>query len=272
VLFSYRTLIDQGHPRFKQQLAGIKSVEALSPQRVKVTFQQPNSGSDLLRFGELPILPEHYWADRKFEQTTLEPPLLSGPYRISKVDNGRSVTFSRVADYWGRDLPTQRGRYNFDEVRFDFYRDLTVAFEAFKGNQFDVYLDYTAKNWAEGYDFPAVASGRVQKAEIPHRLPAATQALFFNTRRGQFQDIRVREALAELFDFEWTNKTLFYGAYRRIESYFPNSDFAAQGLPSEAELKLLSPYRSQLPDQLFKQPFQVSKTDGSGNLRPQMQK
>lgn len=272
VVFSYHLLLEQGHPRFRQQLSGIASVQKLDELRVRVDFKRPQSGSDLLRFGEIPILPEHYWRERDFSQSTLEPPLLSGPYRIAAVDNGQSITFERVKDYWGKDLAVNRGRHNIERVRFDFYRDLNVAFEAFKAGRVDVFVDYTAKNWAEGYDFPAVRDGRVIRAEIPHKLPGNTQALFFNTRRPQFQDLRVRQALAELFDFEWTNKTLFHGAYRRTESYFPNSEFAAQGLPTDAELALLLPHRDLLPEALFREPFQTSRTQGDGNLRPQLRR
>src|SRR5690606_22825998 len=148
--------------RFKQQLSGVKSVEKLNMHRIKVTFNEQRAGADLLRSGEMPILPEHYWKDRDFEKTTLEPPFLSDPYRIGAVQNGSSIRFDRVENYWGKDLPVNKGRYNFERVTFDFYRDLVVAFEAFKANRVDVYIDYTAKNWAQGYDFPAVKDGRVQ--------------------------------------------------------------------------------------------------------------
>ncbi|WP_211210689.1 extracellular solute-binding protein [Hahella ganghwensis] len=270
VLYSYNTLLAKGHPRFKQVLAGVKTVEAQGTKRVKVTFRQANSAKDLLRFGELPIIPEHYWQNRDFEKTTLESPLLSGPYKIASVDPGQSITYERVNDYWGKDLPVNRGRYNIDTVKVEFYRDQTVAFEAFKAGNLDIFLEYSSKNWATGYDFPAVDKGEVIKADIPHQIPAGVQGLFMNSRRAPLNDPVFRQAISLLFDFEWTNKALFYDAYKRTESYFPNSGYRATGVPEGQELDLLQRFRQQLPESLFTKAPPTFKTDGSGNIRPQL--
>ncbi|OZG74069.1 ABC transporter substrate-binding protein [Hahella sp. CCB-MM4] len=270
VVFSYNTLLAKGHPRFKQLLEGIESVEALESKKVKVRFKRPNSRKDLLRFGEMPILPEHYWKTKDFERTTLEPPLLSGPYKIASVEPGQNIVYQRVNDYWGKDLPINQGRYNFDKVTVEFYRDQTVAFEAFKAGNLDIFLEYSSKNWATGYDFPAVDEGKVVKVEIPHKIPAGVQGLFFNTRRPPLDNVDFRHALAVLFDFQWANKNLFYDAYTRTESYFPNSDYQARGVPDGKELKLLEPFRKILPPELFSLNPPTFDTDGSGNIRPQL--
>jgi microcin C transport system substrate-binding protein len=259
VVFSWETLKAQGHPRFALDFSEISSVVAISPLRVKVTFKQKNSGSAILRFGEMPILPKHYWESRHFEKTTLEPPLLSGSYRVAEVKPGQSISLARVSDYWGEHLPVNRGKYNFANVRIEFYRDLTVAFEAFKGGEFDIFLDYTAKNWATAYNFPALNEGRIIKREIPHRTPSGTQGFFFNTRKDVFQDIRTRRALSSVFDFAWANENLFYGAYQRSTSYFPNSIYAASGLPSAEELKLLEPFKDSLPTDVFTRELPVDE-------------
>jgi len=267
VVFSYQTLIAKGHPRFQQSLHGVASVSAPNPRQVKVVFKQAGQGANILRFGEMPVLPEHFWREREFTREPEIPPLLSGPYAVEKVDMGKSIRLVRQPDFWGKDLNIYRGRYNFDVVTIDYYRDQTVAFEAFKANRFDLYYDYTAKNWAQAYDFPALESGRVIKAEINHDIPSGTQGFFFNTRRALFSDKRVREALGLMFDFEWTNKALFNGAYTRSTSLYPNSEFSSTGLPEPDELALLEPFRKQLPAQLFTDPFTLPKSDGNGRLR-----
>jgi len=264
VAFSYRLLIKDGHPRFRTDLQGIERVDILNRHRIRFVFDKPGNPLLIMRLGELPVLPQHYWKGRDFRATTFEPPLGSGPYRISEVQPGRRVTFERVKDWWGAELPANRGKYNFNRVDVEFYRDSTVAFEAFKVGEFDFYIEHQAKNWANGYQFPAVLRGDVIRAEIPHQIPTQTQALFMNGRRQIFADIRVRQALGMMFDFEWTNRALFYGAYQRSESYYPNSDFAATGTPKGGEWLLLSPFRDQLPAELFTEPFELPKTDGRG--------
>lgn len=264
VAFSYRRLLKDGHPRYRTGLLGVRRVDILNRHRIRFVFENTNDSLLILRLSELPVLPQHYWKDRDFKATTFEPPLGSGPYRISQVQPGRQVVFERVRNWWGADLPVNRGKYNFDRVEVEFYRDSTVAFEAFKVGEFDFYIEHQAKNWANGYQFPAVQRGEVIRAEIPHQIPTQTQALFMNGRRETFSDIRVREALGLLFDFEWTNRALFYNAYQRSESYYPNSDFTATGIPEGAEWLLLSPYRKQLPPQLFTDAFQLPRTEGRG--------
>lgn len=264
VAFSYRLLIRDGHPRYRTDLQGVRRVDILNRHKIRFVFDKPDNTQLIMRLGELPVLPQHYWKDRDFRATTFEPPLGSGPYRISDVHPGRRIQFERVKNWWGANLAVNRGKYNFDRVEVEFYRDSTVAFEAFKVGEFDFYIEHQAKNWANGYQFPALARGEVVRAEIPHQIPTQTQALFMNSRRPLFADIRVRQALGMLLDFEWTNRALFYGAYQRSESYYPNSDFAATGRPEGGEWLLLSPFRDQLPAALFTDPFELPRTEGRG--------
>lgn len=264
VAFSYRTLLKDGHPQYRTALQEVQRVDILNRHRIRFVFKRSGNPLLVLRLGELPVLPQHYWKNRDFKATTFEPPLGSGPYRITQVRPGRSLVFERVKDYWGKDLPVNRGKYNFNRVEVEFYRDADVAFEAFKAGEFDIYIEHQAKNWFTGYDFPAVANGSVIKAQIPHQIPTQTQGLFMNTRRGNFADIRVREALGLMFNFEWTNRTLFNNAYQRSISYYPNSEFSATDVPAGREFLELAPYREELPPKLFTQPFLVSKTDGGG--------
>ncbi|MHA6493209.1 extracellular solute-binding protein [Pseudomonas borbori] len=264
VAFSYRLLLKQGHPQYRTNLQEIKRVDILNKHRIRFVFKRAGNPLLIMRLGELPVLPQHYWKDRDFKITTFEPPLGSGPYRITQVSPGRSLTFSRVKDWWGEQLPVNRGKYNFDQVDVEFYRDSHVAFEAFKAGEFDFYIEQQAKNWANGYRFPAVLRGDVVRVEIPHQIPTQTQALFMNSRRAIFADRKVREALGMMLDFEWTNRALFNNSYTRAASYYPNSEFSATGRPEGAEWLLLSPYRKQLPAKLFTQPFQVPQTAGRG--------
>jgi microcin C transport system substrate-binding protein len=217
--------------------------------------------------GQLPVLSRAYWSTRDFEKTTLEPPLGSGAYRVESVDPGRSITYRRVKDYWGAKLPVNAGRDNFDALRYDYYRDSTVAIEALKGGEYDFRLENVAKNWATAYATPAVTRGLLKKEEIRNEIPTGMQGFAFNIRRPLFQDPRVRRALGYAFDFEWSNKNLFYGAYTRTRSYFSNSELASSGLPSAEELKILEPFRGKIPDEVFTKEYQPPTTDGSGNIR-----
>jgi microcin C transport system substrate-binding protein len=264
VAFSYRTLLKQGHPQYRTSLQEVQRVDQLGPHRVRFVLKRSGNSLLILRLGEMPVLSRHYWKGRDFQATTFEPPVSSGPYRISEVEPGRRLVFERVKDWWGQGLAVNKGKYNFDRVEVEFYRDSNVAFEAFKAGEFDIYIEHQAKNWSNGYDFPAVAQGTVIKREITHRIPTQTQGLFFNTRHAQFSDTRVRQALGMLFDFEWTNRALFSGAYKRAKSYFPNSEFTATGVPAGAEWLLLAPWRDRLPPQLLTEPFEVPHTDGDG--------
>ncbi|MFG0381616.1 extracellular solute-binding protein [Pseudomonas sp. zbq_18] len=272
VAFSYRTLVRDGHPQYRTALQEVKRVDILNRHRIRFVLKRSNNPLLILRLGELPVLPQHYWKNRDFKTTSFEVPLGSGPYRISKVEPGRSLVFERVKDWWGEQLPVNRGKYNFDRVEVDFYRDSSVAFEAFKAGEFDFYIEHQAKNWANAYRFPAIARGEVIRAEIPHQIPTQSQALFMNTRRAIFAERKVREALGLMFDFEWTNRALFNSAYKRSTSYYPNSEFAATGIPEGAEWLLLSPYRKQLPSKVFTQPFALPVTDGRGIPRDTLRK
>ncbi len=272
VAFSYRLLLKEGHPQYRTSLQEVKRVDILNRHRVRFVLKRADNPLLILRLGELPVLPQHYWKDRDFKATTFEPPLGSGPYRITQVNPGRSLSFERVKDWWGASLPANRGKYNFDRVEVDFYRDSHVAFEAFKAGEFDFYIEQQAKNWANNYRFPAATRGDVVRAEIPHQIPTQTQALFMNTRRATFEDARVREALGLMFDFEWTNRTLFNSSYTRAASYYPNSEFSAKGKPEGAEWLLLSPFRGQLPAKLFTEPFKMPVTDGRGIPRETMRR
>ena len=267
VVFSFRILQEKGHPRYSLQLGRVDKAETMEPRRVRFHFGGEHRRDAPLTVGEMPVLPKHYWSERDFQESGLEPPLLSGPYKVAEVEPGRKAVLTRVKEYWGRDLPVNKGRYNFDRVVIDFYRDAQVAFEGFKAGEYDIHYDYIAKHWANAYDFPALNEGRVKRAEIPHQIPQGTQAFFFNLRREPFDDRRVRKALGLLFDFEWTNKQIFNGAYKRSETWFPNSANAAEGPPSEAEKELLKPFRDQLPEALFEEPFKLPESDGSGHIR-----
>ncbi len=264
VAFSYRLLRNDGHPQYRTNLQEVKRVDILGRHRIRFVFKRAGNPLLILRLGELPVLPQHYWKDRDFKSTTFEAPLGSGPYRIVQVVPGRRLVFERVKDWWGKDLPVNRGKYNFDRIEVEFYRDNHVAFEAFKAGEFDFYIENQAKNWSNGYRFPAVTRGDVIRAEIPHQIPTQTQALFMNTRRDLFSDRRVREALGLMFDFEWTNRTLFNNAYVRAASYYPNSEFSATGKPEGAEWLLLSPHRDKLPARLLTEPPTQPVTDGRG--------
>ncbi|MBL4835399.1 MAG: ABC transporter substrate-binding protein [Pseudomonas sp.] len=264
VAFSFRTLSEKGHPNYRSMLQDVARVDILGEKRIRFVFSRSDSPLLILRLGELPVLPKHYWEGREFGQTTFEPGLNSGPYRIVSVEPGRRLAFERVNDYWGQDLPINRGKYNFARMEAEFYRDNNVAFEAFKAGEFDIYFDHKASNWANAYDFPAVRNGAVLKRAINHAIPSATQALFFNSRRAPFDQRNVRQALGMLFDFEWSNRVLFYDAYRRSLSYYPNSPFSATGLPAGQEFLYLEPHRDKLPPALFLEPFRLPTTAGQG--------
>ncbi|HTC18097.1 MAG TPA: extracellular solute-binding protein [Stellaceae bacterium] len=267
VVWTFDTLKAQGHPRRRLYYADVLKAEKTGPHQVKFTFRNGANRELPSIVGELPVLSKAYWSGRDFAKTTLEIPLGSGPYKIDSFDPGRSVTYRRVPDYWGKDLPVNVGRNNFDVIRYDYYRDQTVALEAFKAGAYDIRVENVSKNWAIGYDGPALASGLIKKEQIPNKVPQGMQAFGFNTRRPIFQDARVRRALGYLFDFEWTNKALFYGAYTRTKSYFSNSDLASSGLPGPDELKLLEKYRGQIPDAAFTEAYAPPTTDGSGDIR-----
>ena len=267
VLFSLEALRTRGHPFYRAYYADVSSAERIGERSVKFTFGDTTNRELPLIMGELAIIPKAYYTENDFEKTSLEPPLGSGPYRIESVEPGRSITYRRVEDYWGEDLLVRRGRHNFDVIRVDYYRDPTVALEAFKAREYDFRMENTAKVWATQYEGPKFDAGLIVREEIGHSIPTGMQGFVFNTRRAMFSDSRVREALAYAFDFEWTNKNLFNGAYTRTESYFSNSELASSGLPEGAELALLEPWRDRLPAGVFERTYAPPKTDGSGNVR-----
>ena len=272
VVFSFQTLMKDGAPLYRTYYADVDEVIAEDPLRVLFKFKRTTNRELPLILGQLPVLPKHWWADRDFNKGNLEFPLGSGPYKLAEVKAGRSVRYERVNDYWAKDLPINRGFYNFDVMAMDYYRDNTVALEALKAGQFDFWLEVSAKNWANAYNTPAVAQGRLIKEQIPNRNPTGMQGFIYNLRKPMFQDIRVREALSLLFDFEWTNKQLFNGAYHRTRSYFENSEMAATGLPDAAQLAILEPLRGKIPEQVFTQAFEPSVCDASGMIRPQQRR
>lgn len=269
VVFTFETLMSKGAPHYRGYYADVEKVVAESPRRVRFDFKHAGNRELPMILGQLPVLPKHWWEGREFTSGSLEIPLGSGPYRVEKVQAGRSIRYARVEDYWGKDLPVNRGFYNFDHVNFDYYRDNTVALQAFKAGHFDYWEERIAKNWATAYDIPAVRDGRIIRDEIHNHNPAGMQGFVFNIRRPTLNDRRIREALGLLFDYEWTNRQLFNGAYTRTRSYFENSELAASGLPSEGELKILEPLRGKVPDEVFDKAFELPKTQGNGVIREQ---
>jgi microcin C transport system substrate-binding protein len=267
VIWTFETLKSKGHPAYRSYYADVIKAEKVGERNVRFTFK-PGVNRELpLIVGELPVLSKAYWASRDFEKTTLEPPLGSGPYRIDSFEAGRYVALRRVPNAWAANLPVNVGRNNFDVIRYDYYRDHTVALEAFKAGAYDIRTENQALAWATGYDGPAVAQGLIKKEDIPEERVAGMQALVMNARRPPFNDRKFREAMAYGFDFEWSNRTLFHGAYTRTRSFFDNSELAARQLPSPAELKLLEPFRGKVPEEVFTTEYNPPKTDGSGNTR-----
>lgn len=267
VAFSIMLLKEKGHPNYAQLLRQVAGAEALDARTVTVRYQKGRSRDLPLTVASMPIFSKAYYTARSFLDATLEPPLGSGSYKVSRFEQGRFIEFERVADYWGRDLAVNVGTDNFDRMRFEYYRDRQVALEGFKAGNITFREEFTSRDWANAYDFPAVKDGRVKRDTIPDQTPSGTQGWFLNTRREQFADRKVREALGLLFDFEWTNTNIMFGSYVRTASYFENSDMKAVGPPSPEELKLLEPFRGKVPDEVFGEPFVPPKTDGSGQDR-----
>jgi microcin C transport system substrate-binding protein len=267
VAFSIDILKTKGHPTFSRLLTDVESVGAEGDEIFVVRFVAERSRDAHLIVAGMPIFSKAYWATRDFDASTTQPPLGSGPYKVSKFEQGRFIEFERVTDYWAKDLPVNVGGNNFDRLRYEYYREREVAFEAFKAGAINYHEEYTSRIWSQGYDFPAYRDGRVKKEALHNGAPTGTQAWYFNTRREQFKDPRVREAIGLAFDFEWTNKNITYSLYKRVVSYFQNSDMEAKGLPSPEELALLEPFRGKVPDEVFGEPFMPPVSDGSGNDR-----
>lgn len=268
VIFTAETLGTKGLPNSRTLYGRIAAIDRIDARTVRFGFKDNATREDPLIVARQPILSKAWYSTHPFDQPSLDPPLGAGPYRIGTVDAGHSITLDRVKDWWAADLPAMRGLYNFDRLRFDFYLDADTAFEAFKAGGYTLRRELDAENWVDGgYDFPAAQDGRVTLLTLPHFRPAGMRGLAMNTRRPTFADPRVRRALILAFDFEWVNKTLLGGQYRRDDSYFANSALAATDTPKGAELKLLEPFRDQLPAALFEEAYTLPPTDGSGRNR-----
>lgn len=267
VIWTFQTLKSKGRPFYRSYYRMVTAVEQVGPRTVKFTFKDGENRELPLIVGELPVLSQKYWSTRDFTKTTLEPPVGSGPYRVKSFEPGRSIAYERVKDYWAAELPVNVGRYNFDTIRIDYYRDVSVAIEAFKAGAYDFRGENVSKHWATAYNIAAVADGRIKKESIKHEIPTGMQAWVFNTRRPIFADRRVREALAYAFDFDWTNTHLMYGAYTRTESYFSNSELASHGRPGADELKILEPFRGRVPDEVFTAEYHAPSTAPPPSLR-----
>ena len=267
VVWTFDTLMEKGRPSVRVSLQDVKDAVAEGDRRVVFHFKSNQNRELPLLVGGLPVLSKAWWATRDFSKPLTEPPLGSGPYKVGSFELGRTVTYVRDPNWWARDRPTGRGLANFDQVKIEYFRDPTVAFQAFKAGQIDYRQENISKQWATGYDFPAVTAGSVVKTEIPHALPIGIQGWLFNTRRPQFADRRVREALGQVFDFQWMNKNLFFGVYDRTTSYFGNTAQEANGVLGAPEQALLAPFKDSIPPDVLTQPFTLAVTDGSGNNR-----
>jgi microcin C transport system substrate-binding protein len=264
VIFSFNTLREEGAPFYRYYYGGAGEAVKVAEDRVRFNFADEGNRELPLIIGQMALIPKHYWEDRDFTATTLEPPLTSGPYRISDFEPGRFYVQARVEDYWGADHPTEVGQNNFDEIRTDYYFDTTAIRQALKAEEIDYRIETQAKAWALDYEIAAVEDGWLNKVVVPDSIPAGMQGFFMNTRRPLFKDAGVRRALAYAFDFEWTNRNLFFGQYERTESYFANSEMASSGLPEGRELEILEDYRGRVPEEVFTTPYAVPTTNGEG--------
>ncbi len=267
VAFSLNILKNKGHPIYAQLLKEVEAATAEGDDVVHVRFVQGRSRDAHLIVVGMPVFSAAWWSGRDFTASTLDPPLGSGAYKVKTFEQGRYIEFARDPDYWGAKLPVNLGQNNFDRLRFEYYRERQVAFEAFKAGAINYHEEYTSRFWATSYDFPAVRDGRIKKEVLHNGAPSSTQGWYLNTRREQFRDPRVREAIGFAFDFEWTNKNVMYSAYKRIVSYFPNTDMEAKGKPGPDELKLLGPFREKVSPSVFGDPYTPPVSDGSGSDR-----
>ena len=272
VVWTFHTLVEKGQPFFKAYWGDVKNVVAESDRRVKFEFAVKGNAELPLIIAEMVVLPKNYWEGKIFDQSSLEIPIGSGPYKVGRIDNGKSIEFVRNPNWWGKDLPFFKGFYNFDRIEYDYYRDQNVALEAFFAGEFDVQLENTAKLWETAYNAPPVLDGRIVKEEIENARPAGMQGFMYNIRRPVFKDAKVREALNYAFDFEWSNKQFAYGAYIRTDSYFENSELASGGLPAGAELEILEKFRGRISDEVFTATYTNPKSDGSGNNRENLRR
>ena len=268
VRFTYDLLLREGNLKYRTQFADVADVVVESPTQVRFDFKTNQNRALALDLASLPVLPEHWWRGRDFANGGgFEAPLGSGPYRVGRIDNGRSITFERNRDWWGKDLPVNRGRYNFDQLRIEYFGDTDVARQVLRGGGYDYNREFSATGYTIGYNGPALDDGRLQRAHLAKDMAQSAQGYVFNLERPMFQDRRVRQALALLWDFEWSNRRMMRDMYIRQQSYFANSPLAARELPDAEELKLLEPLRGQVPDEVFSQVFEAPRTDGSGFIR-----
>jgi microcin C transport system substrate-binding protein len=273
VVFTFETLIKKGHPQYRFLFRDVARAEAIGGDKVRFIFRPGGEFRDLpTRLAGLPVLSRRYFTATPFDKTTLTPPLGSGPYKVGKLEPGRSIVYERVRDYWARDLPVNRGRFNFDTLRWDYYRDREIAFAAVFSGAYDFREEFTSRSWATQYDKPPVRQGLMVRETLPDETPSGVQGWFLNLRRDKFKDRRVRAALDLAFDFEWTNKNLFYGLYQRTNSMYENSTLAARAAPDKAELALLAPFRGKVPDEVFTTPYRSPVSDGTGRIRGNLRK
>jgi microcin C transport system substrate-binding protein len=267
VVWTFDELRHKGSPMYATYYADVKTAAAEGASGVRFTFKSANNRELPVILGEMPVLSKKYWSGRDFAKTTLTPPLGSGPYKVATVQPGQSISYTRVADYWGAAVPVNKGRYNVDTIRYDYYRDGSIALEAFLAGEYDIRRENSSKAWATGYDSPALRQGLIKKEAIPNELPSGMQGFGYNLRRPLFQDPLVRQALAYAFDFQWSNKNLFYGLYTRTRSYFDNSELAATGVPQGEELKILEAFRGKIPDPVFTKEYDPPKYTKQFTLR-----
>ncbi|EPL15620.1 extracellular solute-binding protein [Pseudomonas sp. CF161] len=268
VRYSYDLLMTQGSLRYRSQFEDVKNVEVESPRVIRFDFKSNENRTLPLDIATLPVFPEHWWKSRDFANGGgYDIPLGSGPYRVDKVDSGRSITFARNPDWWGKDLPVSRGLYNFDRFSVEYFGDIDVARQVLRGGAYDYNREFSATGYSVGYESPPLKDGRLQKAHLAKSAPQIAQGYVFNLDKPMFQDRRVRQALAMLWDYEWSNRQMMRNMYIRQQSFFSNTALAARSLPDAEELKILEPLRGQIPDEVFTQVFEAPKTDGSGVIR-----
>ncbi len=273
VVWTFNTLIEKGHPFYKYYYGDVTEVIKENEKKVRFNFKNNTNKELVLIVGQLPVLPKHYWESKNFEETSLEIPLGSGPYKIKSFDSGRSITYELNDDYWGfkNKTPIKVGKDNYGTIRYDYYKDRGIEREAFKSGEIDFFRENSSKEWATAYDINSVKNGLIVKELIQHENPQGMQGFAFNIRKEKFKDRRVRKALSYAFDFEWSNKNLFFDAYTRTDSFFENSELASSGLPSTDELNYLNPYFDVLPNEVFTKEYENPTTDGSGYMRSQLQ-
>ena len=273
VVWTFNTLMEKGHPFYKYYYSDVSEVIKESDKKVRFNFKTNTNKELVLIVGQLPVLPKHYWKNKNFDETSLEVPIGSGPYKIKQFDSGRSITYELNKDYWGfkSNNPIKVGKDNFGTIRYDYYKDRGIEREAFKSGEIDFFSENSSKEWATSYDISALKKGLIKKELIQHENPQGMQGFAFNIRKEKFKDRRVRKALSYAFDFEWSNKNLFFDAYKRTDSYFENSELASSGLPSIEELSFLNPYFDILPNEIFTKNYKNPVTDGSGYMRKQLQ-